>query len=120
MKKLVICFIWIGIVMGCGSSPKGKLLPPDKMQAVMWDVLQADAYSELFLKKDSIKNFIASSAFLQQKVFDVHHVTKDDFYRSYEYYNDRPDEMRIILDSVSAKAERNRNNILQQRYKKYE
>lgn len=120
MKKLVTCFLGTVLMMGCGSSTKGKLLSPDKMQAVMWDVLQADAYSELYVKKDSAKNFLASSAFLQQKVFDVHHITKNDFYYSYQYYNDRPDEMRIILDSVSVKAERNRNNILQQRYKKYE
>ena len=80
----------------------------------------ADAYAELYIKKDSLKSLPAASAALQQKVFDLHHISKDDFYRSYKYYSDKPDEMRIILDSVSAKAERNRNNVLTKQYKRFD
>lgn len=122
MKYIIITGILFSILMagaGCDKSSKGKLLAADKMQTVTWDILQADAYAELYIKTDSLKNFTTEKAALQQKVFDIHKIGKEDFYYSYDYYNARPDVMRVILDSVSAKAERNRNTIVQKKYSKY-
>ena len=108
----------IMLLFSCGNKqvPEGKILSTDKMQAVMWDMLQADAYTELYLKKDSSKNSFLQNAALQKKIFSLHQVNKEDFYKSYDYYSNRNSDMRILLDSISAKAERLRNKMLQQKY----
>jgi hypothetical protein len=88
------------------------------MQAVMWDVIQLEAYSQLIVAPDTIKMTPKKNVLLQQKIFSLHGVSKEQYYKSYEYYNAHPEMMRIILDSITTKADRNRGNIMQKRYGK--
>ncbi|MEN9569549.1 MAG: hypothetical protein RL172_780 [Bacteroidota bacterium] len=117
MTKTVVCIFgaWLLLATSC-SSDKGKVLSPQKMEVVMWDFLQADTYTEFYLKKDSSINATLKNAALQQKVFELHKISKEDFYKSYQYYNNKPEEMRMILDSVSAKAERKRSMMMERKY----
>ena len=118
--KGVLCSILIVFVLGC-SNNQGKfsgILPREKMQAVMWDFIGADVFTEQFIKKDSVKNPSIENMQLQNKIFAIHNITKIDFYKSYEYYMAHADQMRIILDSITAKAERNRTKMLEKQYSK--
>ena len=115
------CFIWCGLLLfliSCGDKqvPEGKILSSDKMQSVMWDILQAEAYTDLYLKKDSSKNIYLQNAGLQKKIFLLHKISKEDFYKSYDYYSNHSTDMRILLDSISVKAERNRSKMMEQKY----
>jgi hypothetical protein len=118
MRIASVCCCLIFLLVSCGSKkvPEGKVLSTDKMQAVMWDILQAEAYTDLYLKKDSSKNIFLQNAALQKKVFLLHKISKEDFYKSYDYYSNHSAEMRILLDSISVKAERNRSKMMEQKY----
>lgn len=118
MKMPVIWFCIIVLLFSCGNKqvPEGKVLSSDKMQAVMWDIMQAEAYTDFYLKKDSTKNIFLRNAALQKKVFSIHQISKEDFYKTYDFYSSHSNDMRILLDSISAKAERQRNKMMEKKY----
>jgi len=113
----VVTVLLVFIIASCRSGPaKGVLMDKVKMQAVLWDMLQAEAFTQNFIRKDSSKNEVLEAAVLQKKILELHKVSREDFTASYDYYSARPEVMKAILDSVSAKAERDRSKIMMQRY----
>lgn len=81
------------------------------MEGVLWDILQAERFSTLFLIKDSASlNVELEKLKLYDQVFALHKVSKDDFIKSYKYYLSRPDMAKVIFDSIAAKAERKKND----------
>jgi Domain of unknown function (DUF4296) len=115
----ILLFLCV-LFFSCGRKqvPEAKMLSSEKMQAVMWDIFQAEAYTEFYLKKDSTKNLFIQNAALQKKIFSIHQVSKEDFLKTYDYYSNHSNDMRILLDSVSAKAERQRNKMIERKYSK--
>ena len=103
----------IGLVLftSCNNNDKmpDGILKPDKMQAVLWDVIKADAFTAEFIKKDTTKNAAAENLKLQQQIFAIHRVTKVDFYNSYDYYKSNTPMFKIILDSMIFQAEQKKN-----------
>jgi len=85
--------------------PEG-ILKPDKMQAVMWDVVRADIFTRDFIIKDTAKNATEENLKLQQEIFAIHHISKEDFYKSYNYYNLNTGLMKAVMDSMINKAEK--------------
>jgi hypothetical protein len=102
------------IVIGCGNKdriPSG-IIPKDSMQHILWDMIQADQYAKQFLVKDSAKKNIRLERIkLYQEVFLIHHITKDQFQKSYQFYITRPDLTKIIFDSMAASGNRRRQEI---------
>lgn len=119
MKK-ILCAILLSSMLGCSNNQSkfSGILPKEKMQAVMWDIIGADVFTEQFIKKDSLKNPSVENMQLQNKIFAIHKVTKVDFYKSYDYYMAHTDQMRIILDSITARAELDRTKMLEKQYNK--
>jgi len=104
-------FVLAGILLySCGnknSLPEG-ILKPAKMQTVLWDVLRADAFTFDFIKRDTAKVPEVENVKLQQQIFAIHKITKDDFYKSYNYYTKHTELLQPLLDSMVANAERNK------------
>jgi hypothetical protein len=117
MRKSLI-FILASLYFFSACTKKIPILEPAKMQAVMWDVIQLEAYSQLIVAPDSMKMNPKKNALLQQKIFSLHGVSKDQYYKSYEYYSAHPEMMRIIFDSITTKADRNRGKMMEKRYGK--
>jgi hypothetical protein len=99
MKKLGI-LILLSCFVSCKSSIPKDVLPPKKMQAVLWDVLQADEVADYYASRDSTFKGLAKHVDYYQKVFAIHKITKDDFARSLKYYQDHPASLKIVLDSL--------------------
>jgi hypothetical protein len=108
LKKIaLICTVFL---FSCGNKqaiPSG-ILKPAVMQKVMWDVLRADAFAFDFIKRDSTKKPEVENVLLQQQVFAIHKVSKEEFYKSYNYYKVHPDLMQPILDSMINRATRDK------------
>lgn len=107
-----ICVLLYGLffLTSCGGHdeiPEG-ILKPEKMQAVLWDVLKAEAFTSEFIKKDSAKDAVAENFKLQQEVFAIHKISKTDFYDSYDFYKSNTRMFKVILDSIIAKGSRDR------------
>ena len=111
MIRICIFLFVLGSLISCGGKdkiPEG-ILKPDKMQAVFWDVINADVFTNDFIKKDSSKNAVEENLKLQQQIFAIHHVSKDVFYKSYDYYKTNTPVLKVMLDSMIVQAERNKN-----------
>jgi hypothetical protein len=101
------CTVFLFSCVDKQTVPDG-ILKPAVMQKVMWDVLRADAFTFDFIKRDSAKKPEAEDVKLQQQIFAIHKVSKEDFYRSYNFYKMHPDLMQPILDSMINKATRDK------------
>ena len=90
--------------------PEG-VMPKEKMQAVLWDFIEADAFSKKFVKKDTALKDTIVNIELQQQIFSLYKIDRSIFEKSYTYYSAHTDLMKAILDSMISKADKERNNI---------
>lgn len=97
--------IWVVCVLFL--SCKGKdhvpadVLPKDKMQAVLWDIMRADQFlTDYVLSKDTSLNKETESTKFYRKVFSIHKISKEDFQRSFAFYRSHPQMMRDLMDSI--------------------
>jgi hypothetical protein len=108
MKYLSIAGFMIAfLLISCSKSkvPSG-ILEPEKMQLVLWDYIRADVFANEFIRKDSSKNVELESARLQQQVFQLHKVTKEQFYKSYQYYLTHQLIMKEMMDTMVVRQQR--------------
>ena len=111
MIRLIMLLLVSGSLISCGNSDKrpADVLEPKKMQAVLWDIIKADAFTTQYIKNDSAKNAVEENLKLQQQVFAIHKISKADFYKSYDYYQSHTTEFKVLLDSMIAQAQRGKN-----------
>lgn len=93
-----------------GGTPR-NIIPKDSMASVLWDIIQADQFSTYYLTKDSAKDIKKETMKLYGAVFDLHHVSRDEFQKSLEFYYSRPDLNREIFDSLAARGNRKRGEM---------
>jgi Domain of unknown function (DUF4296) len=112
MRRLIMLIAGLFFLSSCGNKEKlpAGVLKPEKMQAVLWDVIKADAFTSEFIKKDSAKNAATENLKLQQQIFAIHKISKADFYESYDYYKSNTVEFKKVIDSMITLAERNHYN----------
>jgi len=105
MKKLSFSLLLLlAGIMAC--SDKNKLpkdvLPQPKMQAVMWDMIRAgDFLNNYVFYRDTSVDKIAESQKWNEKIFQIHHITREQFDKSYTYYRQHPQLMKAVMDSIS-------------------
>ena len=112
-RLLLVCLsaiVWC--VVSCTDKDKipAGVLPKDKMEKVLWDMIQADRYRESFVH-DSALDLKKEQFKLYAQVFEIHQITKDEFIKSYKFYMSRPDITRIIFDSLATRANRRREEL---------
>lgn len=105
MKSYFFCFLLM-ILVSCSRSkyPDG-ILDPEKMQAVYWDYLRADVYAKEMLSKDSSRNIDSANIQFQQQLFEKHQISKETFYKSYEYYISHQLLMKDMLDTMQGRQQ---------------
>jgi hypothetical protein len=108
MIRNAICLWGAVFLLSCTTKSKEPtgILKPDKMQAVLWDVLRAQAFTVEFIKKDTTKNDVEENLKLQQEIFAIHRISKEEFYRSFEYYKTNSGPMKAIMDTIMNRADR--------------
>jgi hypothetical protein len=108
LKKMVLVFIVFLFSCGDKNQKRAEIIPPDKMQLVLFDILRADVFVFEYIKKDSAKKLEIESVKLQQQIFTAHKISKAAFYKSYDFYKAHPDLMQPILDSMISRATRDK------------
>ena len=99
---LIVCFCVS--LAGCKNNNKvpGDVLPPPKMQAVLWDIMRADKFlADFVLSRDSGLNKETESIKMYEQVFAIHSITKEKFRKSFSWYESHPAVLQVIMDSLS-------------------
>jgi len=110
VKKQFVCFLFV-LLAACSnrSGIPGNIIPPDSMQRILKDVIMTSEYSSLHLSKDSLnKDKVKANQDLLEAVFQIHHISRASFMESLHFYESRPDLNKKIFDSLSAYANRRR------------
>lgn len=102
--RIFLFFILSVSVAGCNRQktiPKG-IISPNEMRKIIWDLMRADAYVADFIMKDSTRkqNQKAESAILYEQIFNMHSTTREAFIKSRDFYESRPDLLKVITDSL--------------------
>ena len=96
------------VALSCRSDrqvPSG-VLPPAKMQELVWDMMRADQFVVSFvLPADSTLQKEPEKIKWYNRVLTVHQVSEQQFKKSFSYYQDHPDLMAEIMDSIARKEE---------------
>jgi hypothetical protein len=112
-RLLLVCLSAIVCFLVC-CTDKDKIpagvLNQDKMEKVLWDMIQAERFRETFIR-DSSKDLKAETFKLYAQVFEIHKISKDEFVKSYKFYMSRPDIARGMFDSLATKASRRRDEL---------
>ncbi len=117
MKRLLLLTGMLAGLLSCSSdqSIPPDILQPGQMKGIVWDLIKAGElakYDTLVNKNIRLKD---TATLLFEKVFALHHVDREQFYKSYRYYLAHPDQNKALIDSVSvlANKEQNRSYMLQ-------
>jgi len=111
MKIALICIysaLTIFIFSCNRKNKKIEVLPFDTIKVVMWDILNAEEFNNILIIKDSTLKKTKSNLKLYQQVFFIHHLSKEQFYYSYQFYEQHPDQFKVLMDSVSTYGSRQR------------
>lgn len=103
MKLTGLIFSLLLVLNSCSDKEKipEEIIPPTKMEKVMWDMVQADRFAATFIIRDSAKVNVTDETFkMYDKVFQVHKISKDEFVKSFKFYLDRPDISKKMFDSL--------------------
>lgn len=105
--KVIFSFLLLILFLSCSEKKADKgIIPPSQMGDLLWEQMKINAFTTEFMVRDSSKNLTKENLILQEKIFQKYHTTKEQFYKSYDYYLDHSAELKVILDSVTAKQSR--------------
>lgn len=112
MRKCILPVLIFLFAVSCATNdtkvPK-DILPVDKMKTIVWDLIQTGEYANSLKEKDTTKKSLNTSYFSQ--ALQLHHISKTDFFKSYNFYEKHPVLNKELFDSVNAYAQRQRNEL---------
>ncbi|MDP4150694.1 MAG: DUF4296 domain-containing protein [Bacteroidota bacterium] len=109
--RTAACLLVLSFLLGCSNKDKvpSGIIPRDRMSGILWDMVQADQYTDTYLVKDSAHiNVKTATMQLYLKVFQLHKISLEEFRKSMRYYLDHPDMTRSLFDSVINRGNRQR------------
>lgn len=99
-KPFLFCLMMF-CSMACNNS-RAKKIPINNMKKIMWDMVCADELYAQALAKDSTLKKNKENIRLYEQVFAANNISKEAFYSGYRYYQEHPDEFKVLIDSVQS------------------
>ncbi len=115
MRIAAILFLLV-MLAACSSRPVPKeILLPEKMQKIVFDLIRADEFINNYVMKDSTINIKIRRIELYEQVFTIHHTNREEFFKSYKYYEQHPEKHKVLFDSLYALANRKKPEAINKR-----
>ena len=100
MNKWIIVCILTFISCGKKQNTPAYVLSPLKMRLIFTDAFKADEMAGYYMIHDTTYSGLKKHVEMYNTIFQIHHVTKDQFKRSLEYYEAHPVLLKAMLDSI--------------------
>jgi len=115
VRKVTISAMIIAVLAACGGQklPAG-VLDKEQMELLLTDVILAEAFAESYLSADTTKRLKQLYTQELDKVLAIHKVSPKDFQASIQYYKLQPEQFKIVIDTVNARAMRAKDLIFKQ------
>lgn len=110
-----IVFVCIVLLFSCNSHNKvpSDIIQPKEMQSVMWDMIRADNLAEERARRDSFLNLNHENLELINEVFAIHKIKRSEFEKSLQFYQNNPDMLRAMLDSIKMQQSRKKKDTVE-------
>jgi hypothetical protein len=104
----ILMFTLLGL-LSCSEEPDGKpALSQMEMVPLVYQLMLVDEISLDYQNRDSTRRVDSIRSRKYDQVFDLNQVDYKTFKESYDYYLARPDQLKLIFDSVEAYGNRDR------------
>ncbi len=97
------------LLAACSGAP--AVIPPAQMTKILWDMIQVDEFATANIALDTAKILKMERMKLYKQVFNIHQISHEEFETSFKYYSAKPDQMKILFDTLAAMGERARHNL---------
>lgn len=105
MHRYIYIIIFTFVLLACSS--KRDIIPKKKMETLLWDVAQSSEFLNGFVyPKHPEQNRAAVDNIMLDRVLQIHKVSRKQFDATLEYYKKRPDDLNILLDTITARQGR--------------
>jgi hypothetical protein len=101
VKPFFYCITAVVCLIACNGS-KAKKIPVNSMKKIMWDMVCADELYAEAVAKDSTLKKKKENIRLYEQVFAANKISREAFYSSYRFYQEHPDELKVLIDSVQS------------------
>ena len=108
--KVFLSF-FLSVFLLCCKQNNQPILLPDKMEKILWELTQADVFTQDFIIKDSSINLEKENLKIQLKIFSKNNTDRKSFYKSYDYYLKHEELLKPLLDSIVVRNGRIRENM---------
>lgn len=103
MNRILIALLLLASCSGKPEVPE-DVLPPEKMEAITWDLIRADGLLTHTIPADTTTAPITKRTQLYQQVLRIHEVTRDQYKKSFAFYQNRPDLLRVVFTQMVERA----------------
>ena len=108
MKQRLTLLISISLLFfscSSGEIPE-NVIHPEEMKMILYDMFRSEEAADKLKLDSAINTFVNRELVMYNNVFAIHHITRQQFYDSYKFYEERPDLHKALMDSLSAFAGR--------------
>lgn len=110
-KKYISLSIIFIIFCSCNGGLPSGILKPKEMEEVLMDMAIVDSYAENINTLNSTDKKTNWLSVESDKVLAIRKIEKKDFLNSYKFYKSRPDLLKVIIDTMHNKLQRNKDKI---------
>jgi hypothetical protein len=116
MKARLACISSLILSLACTPEDQkipSDILPIDSMKVLIWQMTMASEYAMHQKEEDTTIKTLNTAYF--SEVLRLHHIDKNTFTHSYDFYQSHPALNKILFDSVTIYSEKQRAQIYKKR-----
>lgn len=109
--KYIVLIVAFGVAACSRSRVPSDIIQPHEMGNMLFEISMAEEFVNSFVAKDSSRDKDVEIQKEYQKIFLLHNIKEEQFQKSYAFYRSHPDIFKTMMDSLNARAQRERNEL---------